>query len=584
MSTLARRAVLAFFALVVAGAFAVEDAVPVSSETLAATVAQPPASAGSWYCPITAGDDESAVVSIASVGASESAVVVVRHQDGQPVAESPEGLGAGEQIDVTLDPGEASDPVSVRWDGGPVVVTWRVEGERTAAAPCAESPSPTWYLPGLDTADGSRSLVHLFNPFSSDAVADVSFAKPGGPVALVRTENVVVEAGRERVLDLSELIPEESVLGAAVTVRSGRLVAGAEVTYAPRAGQTGPTGRTLVAAAQESAPEWGVAYAPSTETATSYLSVLNPADQDASIEVVASAPTPGRGVFADLTVPAGGVRRVDLEGISAAPEFGVGVRTLDDVDVVVARTTMLRDGDREGITTALASPPSPVSALAGGGTSDRDAQLQVYNPTGRSAEVAVRAGPDTPPEWAALEVGPNNRIVLQLDEADDDASSLALQVRASDPVVSELRVLNTDGPLDLWSETGVSEARWRGPEVRPVLRRDEALATSPVAPLGQPMDALTSVSPSSPASTDGSQGSRAPGVIAAPPSEGGPSSDRPSSSPTSSPPPQPPSSDRPSSPGPSSPGPSSPSPSSPSPSPSPSPSSPTPSSSEPSEG
>lgn len=492
-----RIAVLVAVALL-AGALGIDLLASGRTGAVAATVAQAPATAGSWYCPVTAADDESVVLSIASAGDVESGVVVVRHVDGTPIAQPPGGVAPGDQLDVFLPPGEASAPVSVRWDGGPVVVTWRVEGEHTAAAPCAEAPSGTWYLPGLDTADGSRALLHLFNAFSTDAVASVSFATPGGPVTLVRTENVVVEAGRARVLDLTEFIPEEPDVAAVVRVRSGRLVAGAEVTYAPREGQTGPTGRTLVPAATAPAEELGVAFARVDDTATSSLSILNPGSEDASVEVVASDPAPDQLLFADLSVPAGGVRRVDLQGISAVEEFGVGVRSLNEVGVVVARTTVLRAGDREGITTALAMRPSAVSAIAGAGTAGRNARLVLYNPTGTAAAVAVGAGAGTPPSWSALEVGPNGRIALDLDEVGDDVPALALQVAAQAPVVAELRVFDRDGALDLWSATGVAAARWRGPRVRPVLRRDPALATRQIAPITAPTGAAQELTPVAP--------------------------------------------------------------------------------------
>lgn len=459
------------------GLAAVEVLILPPTEQTAAPVPQAAAAVGLWYCPAVAGEGEEASLAIAAAGDEASRVTVVRHTPEGQVSGSPETVEPGVQLDVPL---ENPEPVSVRWAGGPSVVTWRVNGEEGAAAPCLPGPSPTWYVSGLNTAAGAQSTLHLFNPFPADAVARVVFTTPEGPITLVRTDNVLVRAGEQVQLDLGEFQPEVSDLGVIVEVQAGRLISQGEVTYEPIEGETGPSGRALVPAAAATADFWAFAFARADDNSSSWLDVQNPGEREAAVEVRVSSPAASGSLLGEVAVPAGGMARIDLADVSEDVEFGVAVDVVNDVPVVVTRTAQLRSDDREGVATSLGSGPGTDWALAGAGTRGFSARLGLYNPGTEPVTVAVDAGPATPEDWGAVDVEPNGRAQVELAEVSPDQVAIPLRVTANGPVVPEFRSLADEGALRSWTALATPAASWAGPATRPPIRRDPGLPSIPL--------------------------------------------------------------------------------------------------------
>lgn len=454
-------------------------------------VPQDPAQAGAWYCPATAGDEESAVLSVAAVGDAPSRTRVYRYPEGQAVGDDPVTVAPGDEHTLVLGPGESSRPVTVRWEGGPAVATWRIEAGDTPAAPCAPGPAERWHLAGFDTATGSRSLLHLFNPYTEDAVARVVFATPEGPVRLVLTDNIFVAAGTSTAIDLGEFQPEQPDLGAIVEVLSGRLVAQGEVRMAPVGERQGPTGRLLMPAATAPATAWSFGYARADEGSNSWLSVLNTSEREAAVAVRVSNPTPEAGVQ-EHSVPSGGVLRIDLAELSTEPEFGVSVESVNEVPVVVHRTVHLRTGGREGLAGSRGGRPATRWALVGGGAGDRRGRVNVYNPGTEPVTVTVRTSGEEPADWQDRSLPPNGWTAFDLADVDPVRTQIPALVDASGPVVAELRSHYPAGRLRLWTAVGVPETAWTGPPTRPAVRRDPSLSTRPlqVAPSDDGVDAV----------------------------------------------------------------------------------------------
>lgn len=475
-------AVLAVAALLVLAAIVVEaTAAPVVAGT-PEPVPQGPAEAGVWYCPAVAGEGEEATLSVAAAGEEPSTVTVVRHTPDGPVADEPVEVGPRTQVQRELSGDEARQPVAVRWSGGPVVATWRVDGERTAAAPCAPGPSTRWHVSGLDTAEGSRSTLHLFNPYTEDAVARVRFATPQGAVDLVLTDTILVPAGSSTPVDVNEFRPEEPDLGAVVQVETGRLVAAGEVVHDPNAGTSGPTGRTLIPAARAPGTLWGVGFARVDDGSSSWLSVMNPGDREAVVAVRPTDPLPDGPLVGEVAVPPGGIVRIGLDEASAAAEFAVAVESVNEVPVVVTRTTSLVTGDgREGVATALAQAPATAWAVAGGGTEGRAGRLAVLNPGGRPVTVDV-VTEGAPAAWSDIVVPPNGRAVVELADAGEDRAAVPVTVRADGPVVPELRSFSTSGSLRLFTLVATPSEVWQGPPTRLAVRQDPGLGTTPLRP------------------------------------------------------------------------------------------------------
>lgn len=490
-------ALLTACGLLVLAALLVEGFVEPTEVGPAAALAQGPAPAGAWYCPVPASDGDVATLSVAAAGQEPSTVSVVHSTAEGPVADPPVEIAPGSSLELPLEAAEAAAPVTVRWRGGPTVATWRVEGRETAAAPCADGPAPRWYVSGLDTADGTRSTLHLFNPFAEDAVARVTFATPGGAVALVLSDTVLVEAGQSLPVDLGQFQPEEPILGAVVEVRSGRLVVQGEIVYQPFEGEGGPRGRTLVPGAPAPALEWAFAFSRADAESQSWLSVQNPTDSAAAVEVRVSEPLAESTLLEEVPVPAGGIARIDLGQASAQQEFGVALSSVNDVPVVVTRTTALTTGDgRQGVATSLGATAETEWALAGGGTEGRSGRVGLYNPGAAPVTVDLTTGGSSPQGWADVEVPPNGRVTIELNGAGDGQPALPVRVRADGPILPELRSLALGSSLRLWTAVGVPASSWRGPPSRPPVRRDPALSTAPLVAVPSPTDgASPSTSP-----------------------------------------------------------------------------------------
>lgn len=444
-------------------------------------VAQQPAQAGAWYCPATAGEGESAVLSVAAVGSEPSRVTVVRYPERQPTPDEPVNVAPGDEYTLILGPGEATTPVAVRWEGGPSVASWRIEAGDTPGAPCEPGPSETWHVAGLDTASGAKSTLHLFNPFSTDAVARVTFATPEGRVVLLLTDNLLVEGRGSTRIDLGEFQPEQPELGVTVEVLTGRLVAQAELVLQPVGERGGPSGRALIPAATAPRALWSFGYARVDESSTSSLSVLNTGDREAAVEVRVSSPTPEAGLQ-EFSVPVGGVLDIDLAELSQEPEFGVTAESVNEVAIVVDRVTTLRASGREGLAVSRGGLPATRWALVGGGAGERRGRVTVYNPGEEPATLDLTAATDVPPEWRGAQVPANGWLSFNLVDVAADRPQIPVMLESSGPVVAELRSHHQSGGLRLWTAVGVSAEVWTGPPTRPPVRRDPALSSRPVDP------------------------------------------------------------------------------------------------------
>ncbi|MGH8910094.1 MAG: DUF5719 family protein [Egibacteraceae bacterium] len=481
-------AIVTLLALValVGGVAAVEALFP-SPLRQNAIIGQGPVSAGTWYCPVTAGQDEQALLTVAAVGREPSTVVLTRYEDRKAVEDPPVMVADGEALEVPLKGAEATQPIVVRWQGGPAVAHWSVSGAGdSAAAGCEPGPSQKWHVTGFDTTIGSKATLYLFNPYGEDAVARLRFSTPEGLVDLVIADNQLVPGGSSTPIDLSEFQPEESDLGVTVEVLTGRLVAQGQVVRDGGAG-----GRALLRGAPSAALHWDVAHVRADDTSAAWLSVQNPSDREAAIEVQVSDPrAEGNALLGEMSVPSGGLVRIDLSGVSSKPDFGLAVMSVNETPVVVSVFWTLRGPEGRGLAAALAAPgPSTEWALAGGGTAGRSGEVSIYNPGAEDATVTVLSPKGRLAEWSGLVVRPNRRVTVDLAAAGRALSAVPVRVVSDRPIVAELRSLRTTGTLELWTSIGVPAVDWTGPPTRPPVRLDPSLQTTAVqAPMTPPPD------------------------------------------------------------------------------------------------
>lgn len=442
-------------------------------------VEQGPAVAGSWFCPAVAAENEQVALTVAAVGDQPSEFIVDRYSKGRAVPDELRTVEPGGSAVVVLEGQDAQAPAVVRWTGGPAVVSWRVDGTRTAAAPCEPAPAERWYIPGFNSVRGSRPTLHLFNPFTADAAVRLVFATPEGSHPLALTENIPVAAGGTTSINLRRYMPEEPDLGVTVEVLAGRVVAQGQQTIDPPGNASGAAGRFLLGGASEPSESWAFAYAADTEGTESWLSVLNPGDDVAAVQFRVSTPSEESGTFVgEVSVPPGGLSRIELAGVSREAEFGVTLVSVNSEPVIVSRFTALRSSRGVLVMGGLGAPElSRRLALVGGGGDKRSGLISLYNPGPDEARVDLLAE-GAPPEWSGVILGPNDRAVADLSAAGPQRPSIPVLVSSDVPIVAALRSRATEGSaLRMWLASGVAESTWLGPPTRPPVRRDPSLAT-----------------------------------------------------------------------------------------------------------
>ena len=461
-------------------ALVVDVLVPESGAPAAAPVQQEPATAGVWYCPVVAEEGGSAALHVAAVGDEPAQVVVERYAGGSAKSDKARSIPPGGEVVVKLAGADAAAPVAVRWTGGPTAATWRMNGpdDRGGAAPCEPQPSPYWYIPGFTTTLGTKSFVHVFNPYTSDAVVRLLFALPDGPETLVLADNILVGAGTTKRIDMRDFKPEQADLGVIVQTLAGRVVAQGEMNVTPPPRTSGSSGRVLLQGAPEPSEQWAVASASHGESVESWLSVLNPGEKEAAVEVRVSDPAGGgSSLLGEVNIPAGGLSRIELAKASEATDFGVSVNVVNSEPVVVSRlVTRPYGGEQVLLGGIAAAAPSTTWALLGSGSRGNAGVVSIYNPGPEPTLVDV-TGPGAPTGWAGIKVGPNARVTVDLATATKPADSLPVVVQAQAPVVVNLRSANASNPFSTWLLRGTPAADWIGATSRPPVARDPKLET-----------------------------------------------------------------------------------------------------------
>lgn len=488
----------------------VEDVAP-SPVALAGTEA----ASGRSVCAV--GDDRpgtSAVIDVVRPGEAGDPpasveVRTVSDGDSSPLIAPRLFPGAGARATVEDLEGGAID---ARWSGAPVTVSreWQMDGEEdlppgTAAGPCAPGTAATrWTVPGLATAGGSEARLRIANPHATGATVAVSFLTPEGPDEPTRLRNISVGANDSVELTLNEFVPEELDLAAVVSVQSGRVaVEGVQLT---RSAIGGIDGVSLLQAATEPAASWTIPWVVDGEGRASWLWIANATDRSAPVELTLH--TEDGGVvpegLAEVAVPPGTVRRVDLRGTFPEGVESAAVTALSDgVPVTVSAVAQLSSSNPEdtGFAVQLGAEVDPVWTLTGSGREGRGEQLRLVNPGSEPATVEVTlwdgSTASAPAELSGLQVPPGALVSLPIRELVEGASSWALTVRSTSGTVVAGTVGSGGhgGPRHLVAAVGAPSSWWttpRGPVLRwapgTTQRLGTELGIEPVDPLA-PADA-----------------------------------------------------------------------------------------------
>lgn len=438
-----------------------------------APVAAPAGALGAtWFCAAgTATADGAAdhTVVIANSGTSTVTVTVTAFP-GAIDGDAP-GLAAADELEPaaeTLDLGP-DEVTSVRvgdildapfagalveLSGGTGVVEHTISGDfGMAAAPCATSPSSTWYLAAGDTTRGARDLVVLFNPFPDDAVADLTFATTEGFRAPQQYANLVVPGQRVLVLDIGAVVTRVPEVAATITTRTGRLVVDRIQSYD---GTDGPAGTDLTPAAPRPAPVWTFPTGLVADGVTESVTVYNPTERRAEVDVEFTV-DPAADVVVEpveLSIAPESYAEVvvnDEERVPPDVEHSIVVRTQNDVPVVAERWTRVAEPvEQAGLSATLGSPLVATTwYFAAGGVEAVTRLLTVVNPSPDTdavldVEALVGGRRSAVDGLSGLEVAAGGRLVVDVGAA-LDAPEAALVVTATVGVVVERRLGGAEG-------------------------------------------------------------------------------------------------------------------------------------------
>ncbi len=445
---------------------------PVRADRLGPVAPGAEADGSTWYC---AAGSATGVATGDGAGAAEHVVVVANLSDapitGLLTVVPSEGEPAVQPLEVPAH-GRVEVPPSsvvvapwasaiVELDGGQVAVEHTVEGPGGASvAPCASHPSPTWYFPAGTTRAGTTMLVNLFNPFPGEASVDLTFETEDGTRTPQQFQGLVVPGGRVTVVDVGAVVTLRDEIATTVRARNGRIIAEqiliSDGTDGSAEGLTTALGAPLPAEnwvfAELSAPAPG-------RTAT--MSVLNPGEQEADVEVQIYLDDPTvNGTVEPFTLTVGPTRygAVDLyeDGrIPAGIDGWVLVRSTNGVPVVAER---LDGGNADAEESGLAAVTgSPVQAQEwilphASGPAGDVAQLVIVNPS-PSADATVSLRADTGgvsqelPGAASVVVPAGSRVVVSLSSEALGLEAISVLVSADAPVVVGRTVVFESGDI-----------------------------------------------------------------------------------------------------------------------------------------
>lgn len=484
---LAAAAVLAIVGL----GLGLERLVPLPPAEAVHTVEAGPATSGAWYCAVggTVGGSELSIVTAAPPSeATEPTEVVVRAFAEGDVETVRRGNAFPSSSTVgKVEQGTGPLGIATRWWGQPVAVTrlWDVTADAgvsgTVTGPCATEPSDRWVVPGMATAGGAQAVLHLANPFDSDATVAITLPTPDGLLEPRLLENVVVPRRSVLRVDLNEHAPEQADLGVIVETRAGRVVAEAVQSFNAAIG--GVEGLSLAAAALAPAETWTLPWFADDEGRGSWLWVTNPGDRAAAVELTVHTEEGGAVPegFEELTLDPGVVQRIDLRGLlpEGTAHGALTVRSDNAQPIVAAVATQFTDDEprRTGISVALGSPVADASwVLSGGPTDGREVAVHLVNPGGDDAVVDLQlwAGELIRPEaLAGIEVPAGATATVQLDDhLPDGAPAHTVFVTAREGRVVAGRVATSSGDrrLDPVAVTGVALGRLAGGGTLPPIR------------------------------------------------------------------------------------------------------------------
>lgn len=386
------------------------------------------------------------------------------------------GSGAGTSIPVTVPasdrlvvPESAAGPAAfigarVELDGGGAAVQQVVTGAQgVSATACASTGSDHWYFADGTTQEHSSLYLTLVDPYSEDAIVDLSFSTELGPEAPADFQGIVISAGSVVGVDIGSHLRQRARVATTVSARAGRVVAFKTQVVTPSpdgpppAGATSaaipltdigpprPPGLSLALGSPSPGTSWWWPQGIVSDGVTERYRIYNPGDVAASVTLSVALDEGSADPFklavaphAVVTVTSNNESRIQ-KGVA----YSAVLRSDNGVGVVAERTVdAVAPSAAVGLTDTLGSRLTATSWLLPASVADASyaAAVIVQNPGSHAAGLSilsVQKGQSVPLEGlASLTIPAGGRLVILLN---DHAAAFneALLVKATTDVVVE---------------------------------------------------------------------------------------------------------------------------------------------------
>jgi hypothetical protein len=319
------------------------------------------------------------------------------------------------------------------------------DAPRTAAARCSGVASTHWYF-----AEGSSALdfdekIVLYNPFPYEAVVRVTLFTPKGQEARANLAEQPVPAGETTIIQLNKFIRQQRFVGVSISALRGRVVAWKSVA---EHAEDRPDGQTLTLGATAASPNWFFPEGEVSPTADERISILNPTDEEAIVNVSLSTTkeTIQPPKLVELVVPPRTLTALPLHEYVTGAQSDVGgasvsVRATSGA-VVAERIVFYDGGGLAGVAGEIgATDPGTDWMIGPPAALPETDSVVVMNPGAESATFSIvivrgKGEPLTPPRLTDLRLKAGTRLKIPVGEFTRGRTAIAI-VRSDVPIVAE---------------------------------------------------------------------------------------------------------------------------------------------------
>jgi hypothetical protein len=404
-----RMAVLSVIVLAIVGAGVADRLVhragPAAPPTPISSIAPSAVESSAWYCAGgTSGSGSSAATSINLVNTTTAAVAGTMTAVADDGVRKTVGLSIPGRSEIVEVPGPSVGghlvATAVDLDGGGVLVSESVAGTLGwSETACSRSTAPEWYFASGSTVGGNTLTLSLYNPTSTDAVVDMTFATPSGVLQPQPFEGIVVAPGALVIEHIDAYVQDAPSVSSIVESRTGAVVA-AELEIESSNGVHGVSVRLGVPSLFKT---WSLPDSVDIPGGATSITVFNPTQTPDKVEAVVRPQGSPAAKFSDTIGPRS-AWVFDTSGQTRIPSglpFLATIHVVVGPGVVVDRTVHAPSsfaapqfGAVSGLATGPALPASSVAVWPGPGdqahptvTGARVSLLNVVNP----GPTAVRA-------------------------------------------------------------------------------------------------------------------------------------------------------------------------------------------------